>query len=171
MAKKSKTNARKRKQAQAAQAQAQGVSRRDVLRWSGFGALGVLAAGGAVFAGRSMYDTYVAEHDLTRIGKGKPAVVQVHDPSCATCTELQRETRKAMKQFEECDLVYLVADLTQPEGQVFASRHGVGRVTLVLLDADGEVTQVLPGMRQRAELRTVLKAHFDQHGTSGDALS
>ena len=55
--------------------------------------------------------------------------------------------------------------------QVFARRHSVSRVTLVLLYANGVVTQVLPGMRQRAELRTVLKAHFDLHGTSGDALS
>lgn len=118
-----------------------------------------------------MYVRHVAEHDLARIGKGKPAVVQVHDPQCPTCTALQRETRRALKAFGECDMIYLVADLTQPEGQVFARRHGARHVTLVLLDGAGEVRQVLEGMRQSPELRAAFEAHVAQYGTPADALS
>lgn len=163
MAKKSKTNARKRKQAEAARTAPEGLSRRDLMRRAGFGAVGLALVGGATYAGMGMYRDYIVEHDLTRIGKGKPAVVQVHDPSCPTCTALQTQTRRAMKQFGECDLIYLVADITQPEGQVFARRHNVPHVTLVLLDAQGGVTQVLSGMRQRAELEPILAAHFEAH--------
>lgn len=165
MAKKSKTNARKKKQAEVAMAaEPQGITRRQVMRGAGFGALGVLAAGGAVYAGYDMYRDYMFEHDLSRIGKGKPAVVQVHDPQCPTCLALQNETRRAMRQFGECDVIYVVADITQPEGQVFARRHGVQHVTLVLMDGRGEATQVLSGMRQRAELEPVLAAHFEAYG-------
>lgn len=165
MAKKTKTNTRKKKQAAVAQAAAsEGITRRDVMRGVGFGALGVAVAGGSVYAGTRMYRDYMFEHDLSRIGKGKPAVVQVHDPQCSSCLALQNETRRAMKQFGECDVIYVVADITQPEGQVFARRHAVQHVTLVLMDGRGEVTQVLPGFRQRAELEPVLAAHFEVHG-------
>lgn len=164
MVTKPKINARKKRQAERIVETPEGMTRRGVMRLAGFGALGVVAAGGLGMAGVGMYQTYMREHDLNQIGKGKPAVVQVHDPQCPTCTALQRETRKAMKQFGECDVIYLVADITQPEGQIFARRHGVQHVTLVLMDGKGQVTQVLAGMRQRSELRPVLKAHFEAHG-------
>lgn len=165
MAKKTKANARKKKQAALAQAAApQGVTRRDVIRGVGFGTLGVALAGVGVYAGTRIYRDYMFEHDLSRVGKGKPAVVQVHDPQCSTCLALQNETRRAMRQFGECDVIYVVADITQPEGQIFAQRHAVQHVTLVLMDGRGEVTQVLSGFRQRAELEPVLAAHFEVHG-------
>lgn len=167
MAKKAKTNARKKKQAAAAEAAApEGMTRRGLIRGISFGALGVVAAGGATYAGIGMYRDYMFEHDLTRIGKGKPAVVQVHDPQCSQCLALQNETRRAMRQFGECDVIYVVADITQPEGQVFARRHGVQHVTLVLLDGRGEATQVLAGFRQRSELEPVLAAHFETYGAA-----
>lgn len=167
MAKKSKTNIRKKRQASQALHEAdtpKGITRRGLLQALGFGGLAVAGAAGAGVAGVGMYRQYMTEHDLTQIGKGKPAVVQVHDPQCPTCTALQRETRKAMKQFGECDLLYLVADINQPEGQIFARLHGVSHVTLVLLDGRGERTQVLTGMRPRSELRPLLRKHFEQHG-------
>lgn len=165
MAKQSKTNARKKRQAEVAEASApKGMSRRGVLRLAGFGVVGAGVAAAVGYAGVGMYAQYMQEHDLAQIGKGKPAVVQVHDPKCPTCTALQRQTRAAMKQFGECDLLYLVADITQPEGQVFARRHNVPHVTLVLLDAQGQAVQVLSGMRQRAELEPILAAHFAAYG-------
>ena len=165
MAKSSKTNARKKRQAaEAKAASAEGMTRRRVIRGAGFGALALAVAGGGGYAGVGMYRQYMREHDLSMIGKGKPAVVQVHDPQCPTCTALQRQTRRAMKQFGECDLLYLVADITQPEGQVFARRHNVPHVTLVLLDGQGQVAQVLSGMRQRSELEPIFAAHFRAHG-------
>jgi hypothetical protein len=123
--------------------------------------LGIAVAGGATYAGIDMYNDYKFEHDLSRIGKGTPAVVQVHDPHCSMCLALQNETRRAMRQFGQDDLIYVVADISQPEGQVFARRHGVQHVTLVLMDGRGDVKEVLSGVRQQAELEPVLKAHFE----------
>jgi hypothetical protein len=166
MAKKSNTNARKRRQAeQAAQAGPKKMTRRGMFQLLGLGAVGILGLAGAGFAGRRMTRRYVSEHDLSKIGKGVPAVVQVHDPQCSMCTQLQRETRKALKQFENGELVYAIADITQIAGQVFARRHSVSHVTLVLFDGQGQVVNVLSGVRQKEELAQVFAAHVVAHGT------
>jgi hypothetical protein len=140
------------------------VTRRGVIKGAEFGALGLGVLGGGTLAWRRMYPKYKREHDLSMIGKGKPVVVQVHDPQCRTCTPLQRETRKALKGFGECDQVYLIADITQVEGQVFARTHVVPHVTLMLLDGDGGVVQALSGMRRRVELQPVFATHFERYG-------
>lgn len=168
MAKNSKTNLRKRRQAERAQAAPpEGVSRRRLIGLGALGLVGVGAATAGGFAGVGMYTQYIREHDLTQIGQGKPAVVQVHDPQCPTCTALQRQTRRALRQFGECDLLYLVADINLPEGQMFARRHSVGNVTLVLLDGKGEMVQVLAGLRQRSALEPIFAAHVAAHGMAG----
>ena len=165
MAKASKTN--KRKQAQAAKAApAAGMTRRDMLKLGRNGAIGVAVLGGAGYVSAGWYQEFLAEHDLTRLGQGKPAVVQVHDPQCPICLALQHETREAMKQFGECDLLYLVADIKQENGAAFAAKHNVPHVTLLLLDGQGEVTQVLRGPRQQAELETILAVHFETYGAA-----
>lgn len=158
----------KRKQAQRAKvAQQQAVtSRRDVLKLARNLGLGAAVVGAGGFFMMRSVRAMAAEHDLTRVGQGKPVVVQVHDPQCSTCTALQRETRKAMKQFGECDMLYLVADISQDHGATFANRYGVPHVTLLLFDADGELRQTLQGMRYRDELQTVLAQHHQRYGTN-----
>lgn len=163
MAKTPRKNARKARQA-AAQAGETPMSRRVFLRRVQIGGLAALGLGGAGYAGAGWYRGFVAEHDLARIGQGKPAVVQVHDPTCSTCTALQREARHALAQFGECDLIYLVADIKQDAGAAFAAVHNVPNVTLVLFDGEGQVQQVLSGMRSRAELRGVFAGHFEAYG-------
>ncbi|MDW3222740.1 MAG: hypothetical protein R8G34_07580 [Paracoccaceae bacterium] len=120
-------------------------------------ALGAVAGGGYVAMGS--FRAYAAEHDLSRVGQGKPVVVQVHDPQCPTCTALQKQARKALKGFGECDLVYLIADITTPEGRTFAVRHGVGNVTLLLFDGSGGLHQTVEGMRSSDQLDVIFKAH------------
>ncbi len=160
-----KTSKRKKAQMQKAKAsQAQGVSRRNVLRLARNGAIAVTVVGGGGFLMMRSVRAMQAEHDLSRVGQGKPVVVQVHDPQCSTCTALQRETRKAMKQFGECDLVYLVADISQQDGAGFANRYGVPHVTLLLFDGKGELRQTLQGMRYQDELKRVLVQHHQRYG-------
>jgi thioredoxin-like negative regulator of GroEL len=110
---------------------------------------------GGVLTVRSV-KAHAHEHDLTRMGQGKPTVVQVHDPTCPTCTALQRQTRAALSSFGECDMLYLVADIKTDEGAMFASRYGVPHVTLLLFDADGELQETLTGMRYEDELKVTL---------------
>ncbi|MEM7320781.1 MAG: twin-arginine translocation signal domain-containing protein, partial [Pseudomonadota bacterium] len=74
------SGARSKKQAAAPSA----PSRRSFLKLVRNGAL---AAGGLGAVGFFTFRSVQAmqfERDLTRIGQGKPAVVQVHDPQCPT---------------------------------------------------------------------------------------
>ncbi len=156
---------RKRKSSTATENAAAGPNRRDVLRLARNGAIGALVVGGAgVWTVRSV-QAMVAERDLTRVGQGKPTIVQVHDPQCPTCTALQRQTRKALRQFGECDMVYLVADITQAEGGAFARRYGVPHVTLLLFDGQGRLQNTLHGMQSRAALEPVFARHVAAHGS------
>ena len=95
----------------AAQVEAPDASRRDVLRLARNGSIGAVALAGAGWWVVSGVRATAYEHDLTRVGQGTPSIVQIHDPKCALCTELQRETRKALKAFDEDDILYLVASI------------------------------------------------------------
>ncbi|WP_299502880.1 thioredoxin family protein [uncultured Roseobacter sp.] len=155
MSKPRKTKSRKSKAAAATPE----PTRRDVFKLARNGAIAAAAvAGGGYFAVGS-FRAYAAEHDLTRLGQGKPVVVQVHDPQCPTCTALQKQARKALKGFGECDLVYLIADITTPEGRAFAVQHGVGNVTLLLFDGAGGLHQTVQGLHNSDQLDAIFKAH------------
>ena len=106
-------------------------------------ALPVVGIGG-FFAARAVQAS-MAEGDLTRIGQGLPAVVQIHDPQCASCATLQAQTRRVLKPYGDDEVTYLVANLTTEDGLAFATRHGVSHVTLVLFDPDGDVSQIVRG--------------------------
>lgn len=157
----------KRKQMQAAKqptSESQILSRRNIFQWMAGGVLsvGVLGAGGAWAV--NSFNRSVDERDLSRIGQGQPSIVQIHDPQCPVCNALQRETRKALKQLAGKQLaveppIYLIADITQTEGAVFAQQHRVQHVTLLLFDAQGQRVQTLTGSRTRAELEPIFVKH------------
>ena len=115
-----------------------------------------LLIGGAVVVGglftASTVMATMAEHDLTRVGQGVPTVVQVHDPQCTSCQELQRETRAALKAFDDADLQYAIANLASETGAAIASTYGAPHVSLLLFDGTGELRGTLSGVRGREEL-------------------
>ncbi|QUJ77007.1 hypothetical protein KDD17_02880 [Sulfitobacter albidus] len=149
-----KTNKRKRAQAEkrgaAPQATRAPVNRRALLGWS---IAGVALAGAAGAWGVTSFNASQAERDLSRIGQGAPAIVQIHDPQCPLCNDLQRETRKALAGLEGEPPVYLVADLTLPEGAAFARDHAAAHVTLLLFDAAGRRVQTIQGPHTRTQLQ------------------
>jgi hypothetical protein len=126
---------------------------------------GAIAA--AVIAGAGWYVTTeftatAKEADLSRIGNGVAAVVQIHDPQCPQCVALQRQTRKAFDAFDDDELVYLVANLKSPQGQQFAAKHQVGHATLLLFDARGKKHEVLVGPNQAANLERLFRRHIER---------
>ena len=151
---KKKQRPNKRKKAAATVAE---PTRRDTLKLLRNGGIGALAVGGVGWWVVSGVQAVAAEQDLSRVGQGKPAVVQIHDPQCALCTELQRQARKALKDFDEEELLYLVASTRTDDGAAFAAGLGLSHVTLVLMNGDGQVENVLQGVRQSDEL----KVHFE----------
>jgi hypothetical protein len=130
---------------------AQKMDRRALLR-NGLLIMGGIGIGG-VFA-TNMVMAGMAETDLSRVGQGTPTIVQVHDPNCSSCQELQRETRAALKAFDDTDLQYLVANIKSEDGSAFANSYGAPHITLLLFDAEGQLRSTLNGVRPRAELQT-----------------
>ena len=134
---------------------APGLSRRAVLG----GGAGALSVAGTAFWAVGSFRAYAEEHDLTRVGQGNVAIVQIHDPQCPTCTALQKQTRAALRDFDDCGLTYLVADITTQDGAAFARKYRVPNVTLLLFDGDGRLHRTVQGLQQSAQLAEVFAAH------------
>ncbi|MEL7262698.1 MAG: hypothetical protein AAGK69_15040 [Pseudomonadota bacterium] len=147
---------KKRTRAASRAKQASAISRRSLL---GGGAVGSALVLGGGFWGVSSFRTYAAEHDLSRVGQGAPAIVQVHDPQCPTCTALQKQTRRALRDFDGCGLTYLVADIKTPEGAAFARRYNAPHVTLLLFDGAGDLKRTVRGLHDSPHLAEVFAAH------------
>ena len=127
-----------------------------------WGVLAAVVAAGAWYLVVEVTAT-IAEHDLSRIGNGIPAVVQIHDPRCASCVALQREARVAMEAFDTEELQYLVADINNAEGRSFAAAHGVGNVTLLLFDGEGKRRRTLAGSNTSEILAHYFRSHSDRY--------
>lgn len=144
-------------------AQAKQESRRRFLRLARNGAIALPVLGAAgVFSVRAVQAT-VAESDLSRVGQGTPAIVQIHDPQCPLCQQLQRQTRRALRGFDRDAAVFLVANIASAEGSAFAAQFGVPHVTLLLFDADGVMQQVVRGPIERDALDDILATHLRRH--------
>ncbi|MEL6999501.1 MAG: thioredoxin family protein [Pseudomonadota bacterium] len=147
------------------------MSRREALGLAKFLGVGaaVLGGGGWYFTTRVMAG--ISEGNLSKIGDGMPAIVQVHDPQCPDCRALQRAARQAMEQMEGAEFHYLVASLDTPQGRQLAQDNGVGRVTLLLYDGNGRVRSVIRGRRSADALVEAFDRHLRRYpptpGASG----
>lgn len=99
-------------------------------------------------------------YDLTGIGEGVPAVVQVHDVTCPICSELRDNVRSIAGDFSDDELLIRVADIHTEEGLAFAARYtSERRRTLLFLDGDGALLDVQTGLQDVAALRRSFEAH------------
>ena len=142
------------------------LSRRDLLQNIGFGVVGIgIVGGGGWYLARSVH-AGIVEADLSRLGNGIPTVVQIHDPDCPQCRALQREAREALRDFDDSEIQYLVANIRQPDGRALAAAHGVGHVTLLLFDGSGRRRGTLVGQNSSEILRFEFR-RLIQRSTSG----
>ncbi|MEP3246940.1 MAG: hypothetical protein ABJN40_00930 [Sneathiella sp.] len=137
---------------------------RDILGMIRTGAIVTLVAVGLGWFVIDQVTSTLDEQDLTKIGNGIPTIVQIHDPQCSQCMALQREARKALQNFNRGDLQYLVANIRNTEGRVFANKHQVSHVTLLLFDKKGRRQSVLNGPNQSSYLQEVFQQHLDKFG-------
>jgi hypothetical protein len=128
------------------------ISRRDLIQTIVYSAIGGTVIGGASWYFVMGVQASIVEGDLSQIGNGIPAVVQIHDPQCPRCRALQRTTRDAISEMEVGSIQFLVANIRSPEGRQFATAHGVGHVTLLLFDGSGRRREVLVGERTSEHL-------------------
>lgn len=158
--KKKRNKPQKRSKAKASpDASVQNPERRSFLARSGKWVIGAaVLVGGGGFAVSAVRAT-AREQDLGRVGQGIPSVVQIHDPSCALCTALQKEARRALKGIDPETLNYVVANVTTDAGREFANQHRQPHVTLMLMDPAGEPVQILNGPQDSDDLRVLFEAH------------
>lgn len=126
-----------------------------------------IAAVGAGAVGWYLVDDMMAtarELDLSTLGNGIPAVVQIHDPNCPVCRALQKEARDAMSGFDDSELQFLVANIKHEDGRDLARAHDVPHVTLLLFDGGGERRLTLRGSNTADNLRDVFRRHVDRYG-------
>jgi len=91
---KSRKGKRVKKQAEQTAAPADITKRRSLKRArNGFIVIALLGIAG--YFAVSGYLNFKEEKDLTKIGNGKPSIVQIHDPNCPVCNELQVVCQKA----------------------------------------------------------------------------
>lgn len=142
-----------------------GTTRRRFLRRAGNGALATLVVGGGGWYMIEDVKATMREHDLSQIGNGTPAIVQIHDPQCPRCVTLQHEARDALCNLESGDqLQFLVANVMSAEGRQLAAANGVGNVTLLLFDADGRRRNVIAGSYDSEYLTEAFRLHASLYG-------
>ena len=135
-------------------------NRRDVLKLLRNAAIATPVIGIAGYVTATRVQASICELDLSKIGDGVPSVVQVHDPQCNLCATLQRQTRRALRPYDDDDHHFLIANLSTLEGQTFARLHGAGQVTLVLFDEQGQRVGVIRGPLDDAALADAIAAHL-----------
>lgn len=140
------------------------VSRRDFLGNSLMVSAGVAAVGGVGWYFAGTMGASARESVLSDIGNGIPTVVQIHDPSCPTCNALLCEVRDASSAFEDTQLQFRVANLNTDEGYALAREYGVGKITLLLFDGEGNRRLTLPGMNEAENLTPVFERHVKKFG-------
>lgn len=138
------------------------LDRRDLLRHARNAAIALPVLGVAGYFSVQSVQATICEADLSKIGNGRPAIVQIHDPSCQLCTTLQRQSRKVLRNFEDGTYEFLVANIKTADGGAFAAKYGVPHVTLLLFDERGEMVQVVRGPTTPDNLERVFSGHLGQ---------
>ena len=80
--------------------------------------------------------------DLSRIGKGKAAVVLVRDKNAVQTFDLM-EVMNGIRDQYAGQVEFLLTDFDTAQGRAFIAANGAARATLVLLDANGKLVKVL----------------------------
>jgi hypothetical protein len=142
------------------------ITRRDFFEKIGYRALGAAVVGGGSWFFVEEVRATMRETDLSLIGNGVPAIVQIHDPQCPLCVTLQRESRDALCEIDGSQLQFFVANIRTSKGRQFAATHDVGHVTLLLFDGRGRRRAVLVGPNNSEDLAGIFQRHLAKYGKS-----
>ncbi len=97
--------------------------------------------------------------DLTRIGAGQPTLVLAHDANYASGMAIM-DQMNAIRADYAGKVEFLVAHLGMPDGQAFASQHGVNDGTVLLFSAEGKRIGMLTPPQTADSLRQTLNQTF-----------
>lgn len=131
-----------------------GKTRRNFIK------LGVLlVGGGAAAASLHAYDRKkTRNHDLSVIGNGTPAIIQMHDPGCPTCRRLKGAVEQTMKGVDTVNV--RIADLSTKKGREFQTRYNYPKTTLLFFDADGKHRHTMSGVQTPEAIKNAIRVHI-----------
>jgi hypothetical protein len=89
--------------------------------------------------------------DLTRIGKGKPAVVFVRDKNAVESMGMINMLGDIRSQYAG-RVEFLLTDYDTPQGRAFIAASHAAPITLVLFDANGKQLKILAAPQTAANL-------------------
>ena len=90
--------------------------------------------------------------DLSRIGKGKAAIVLIRDKNAVPALDLMEVMNDIRDQYSG-RVEFLLTDFDTPEGREFIAANHAASVTLVLFDAEGKLVNVLYPPQTAASVR------------------
>lgn len=120
--------------------------RSGIIKWIVAGLLLLFAAVAAMNLPRGYSD------DLSRIGKGKAAVVLIRDKNAVQSFDLINVLDSLRDQYSG-KVEFLLTDSDTSQGQAFIAANHAARATLVLLDANGNPVKVLPAPQTASSLQ------------------
>lgn len=126
------------------EAQASGGARK--IKWAVSGMLALLVAIVVMNLPRGFSD------DLSRIGKGKAAVVLVRDKNAVESMDLMNLLDGVRGQYAG-RVEFLLTDYDTPEGRAFIAANNAAPITLVFFDAGGKQVKVLAAPQTAANLQ------------------
>lgn len=138
--------------------------RRKFLGYMKYGAVGALAVGFGGYKFMGAVEATQREADLSLIGKGKPVIAQIHDPTCSVCAAFQKQVRSAMSSLDEEKFSYVVANIKTNKGSALAAKYGVPHVTLLLFDGNGKMVQTVRGPANDEILSSIIENFVKTHG-------
>ncbi|TVP87033.1 MAG: hypothetical protein EA347_08365 [Thioalkalivibrio sp.] len=95
--------------------------------------------------------------DLSRIGQGTPAIVVARDINFVAGYEVMDLLVELRPEYAE-RVEFLAVNLGHPDGQQFASRHGMRDGTVVLFSGDGTRVGAVHTPRTEREVRELLQS-------------
>jgi hypothetical protein len=95
--------------------------------------------------------------DLSRIGKGKAALVLVRDKNAVQSFDLL-DVMNGLRDQYDGQVEFLLTDFNTPEGRAFMEQKGAARATLVVLDASGTGAKVLYPPQTKESVQQALAA-------------
>lgn len=96
------------------------------------------------------------QYDLSVIGNGTPTVVQIHDPNCQLCRQLQSNLSSVQSDFVP-EIQFKIANIASVKGREFARQQNVQHVTLLFFNKSGKREYVQQGVTAPDEIRTLLE--------------
>jgi len=98
--------------------------------------------------------------DISKIGKGKPAIVLIYDAMNAGSDHLMESLTQVRGEFES-QVEFIIVDVNTPGGQNFANTNAVPAASALFLSREGKRITVVYPPQEAAALNKLIRQAFN----------